>query len=115
MTDTAVVAEFGPGLVVPQPLGPAAVGGLVVGPGAFLFGWALAEATGAAPAVLTIFDGDSAAGHAAVPINLSAGQTIRDWFGPQGVWMRRGVFVAITVGQVSGSLWVAPANLGGGT
>lgn len=88
-------------LPIPYPE-PAAsiIGGHVV-----LYGYAIKEGTGAAGAELDIYDGQDNKGLLALPISLAAGQSVRDWFGPQGLHLRGGLF-SVATGSVVGSVFV---------
>lgn len=72
-----------------------------------LMGYSVAESTGGAAAELDLYDGQDATGLLALPIPLGAGQGTEDWFGPQGVHFRIGVFPVVASGAVKGSLWIA--------
>lgn len=85
---------------IPMQLG-AGLGGHVV-----LFGYSLAEASGAAGARVDLFDGADAAGLLAIPIPLGVGMAAEEWFGPQGIHFRGGLFARVTAGAVVGSLFI---------
>lgn len=72
-----------------------------------LFGWALQESTGIAEAVVTLYNGTDTTGLVTAVITLEPNQSVRDWFGPQGVHMNVGLWSVITSGTVVGSLFIA--------
>lgn len=84
---------------------PMAVGSKIGGE-ARLYGYAIKESTGAAPAEVDLLNGADAGGDLVVPITLTAGQSARDWFGPQGVVMEGGIFANVTAGAVKGAIFV---------
>lgn len=71
-----------------------------------LFGYSLQESTGTSPAQVNLYDSTAASGWIAVPIPLTAGQGAEDWFGPQGLTFRNGLFIAIASGSVLGSIFI---------
>lgn len=85
------------GVALPQP-----VGGHVI-----VYGWSLKESTGTAAAELDLIDGTDATGLNLVPITLTAGQSTRDWLGPQGLHFRNGLFPRVASGAIVGSVWIA--------
>jgi hypothetical protein len=72
----------------------------------FLGGYGLAESTGAANAQLNIIDGQDANGRIVIPITLLPGQSVRDHFGQNHVYLESGCTIAIVSGAVSGSIWL---------
>ena len=78
------------------------VGGHVV-----LFGYAVKESTGLQVAELDLFDGVSVGGASFLPLPLQAGEAAIDWFGPQGVHFRGGLFPNVAAGAVAGQLFIA--------
>ena len=75
-----------------------------------LFGYSLKESTGAASAEVDIFDGRDTTGLLALPITLAAAQSTEDWFGPQGIHFRGGLFPHVASGSVVGSFFVHLTN-----
>jgi hypothetical protein len=94
----------------PRPY-PIPLRGLISGH-AILYGYALQESTGAAGAQVNLIDGTDTSGLIAVPVALSAGQSVRDWFGPQGVHFRSSLLPQVT-GSVIGTLFVHLVGEGG--
>lgn len=80
---------------------PTTTGGHVV-----VFGYSLAESTGAAGARVDLFSGTDATGVLALPIPLGAGMGVEEWFGPQGLWFENGLFCRLTAGAVIGSIFL---------
>lgn len=70
-----------------------------------LVGFALRETTGAAAAVVELRESD-AAGPLLVPITLTAGASVREWFAPGGVNFSNGLFVVVVSGSVDGSVFL---------
>lgn len=91
---------------VPQPLPAAGTSGIVVAGAALLLGWGVKESTGMGSATVDVFDGSDATGQLTVPITLVTNESVRDWLGPDGLLMVRGIYVRATAGSASGSLWV---------
>jgi hypothetical protein len=71
-----------------------------------LRGYGFRETAGGAATVL-IHAGSDASGHVIVPVTLSAGESVRDWFSDEGIAILGGVFLEIT-GSVDGSVYIAP-------
>lgn len=84
---------------------------LAAGP-ARLLGWGLKETTGAAQAACDVYDGSDATGQLGVPFTLLSNESVRDWLGPNGILFERGVFVNVTAGSVSGSMWIELLDAG---
>lgn len=72
-----------------------------------IMGWALNEKTGTAGATLTIYDSPDTSDPSPIVIGLAPGQTVRDWFGPQGVRLDSGLNVVVTSGAVGGKLFIS--------
>lgn len=71
-----------------------------------VMGWSLLETTGAAAAVVELYDGQDAGGQLVAAISLSPGQSTRDWLGPSGIETDIGLFVRVVSGTVRGAVWV---------
>lgn len=91
-------------VAMPLPAGNAS--GVVVAGPCRLIGWGLKESTGMGSVSMDIFDGNDATGQLAVPINLTTSESVRDWLGPTGLLMTRGLYVRINSGTPAGALWV---------
>lgn len=88
---------------VPQPAA-FPVGGRVI-----LMGWSVRETGGVAVASLVVRNGTDATGMESASVNLNAGDSVRDWFGPHGILLDNGYFPVVT-GAVAGSVFlVLPA------
>lgn len=72
----------------------------------YLYGFALIETTGAAGATLELFDGSDTNSPSVCPVTLKAGESTREWFGPPGITLDRGLFVSVLSGAVRGSVWL---------
>ncbi len=73
-----------------------------------LHGFALRETTGAARAVIELRAGESDDGALVAAITLAAGESVRDWFGPNGIAVS-GLRLVRVSGSADGSVF-----LGGG-
>ena len=71
-----------------------------------LMGWALVETTGAAVAAAELYDGNDATGQSLLPVTFQANESVRDWFGTQGILCQRGLYLNVTAGSVRGTLFV---------
>lgn len=69
--------------------------------------WSFLETTGTARATIRLRDGSDTGAAVIVPISLSAGESTRDWLGPQGIPCRAGVYLEVVSGSVEGSIVVA--------
>ena len=86
---------------------PATTGSVVsLGGPCLVMGWGFLETTGAAGAVLEIYDGQDTTGELVVPISLLASESVRDWNAGDGIYCSRGVFVRVVSGTVRGAVWV---------
>lgn len=77
-----------------------------IGGNHLIMGWSLRETTGAAGAVVDIFDGQDATGQILATLSLVASESTRDWLGPDGIETDIGVFVRVNSGAVSGAVWI---------
>lgn len=103
MPDEVVIVSYGH-RPYPVPVGEA-VGGRVT-----LFGWALKESTGSASAELDIYNGGGTNGQLVAPIALNAGQSTREYWGPEGIRMPAGMFQNATSGTAIGSVFVCDCS-----
>jgi hypothetical protein len=71
-----------------------------------LFGWAVRNVSSGTEAKFDIYDGTDASGVPVFPVNLAGNETNREWFGPNGVRFRNGVYVNVTAQEVKGSVIV---------
>lgn len=72
---------------------------------AILYGYALVESSGAAGAEVDFIDGADANGLVAIPVRINAGESVRDWFGPQGIHFRGGLLPVVT-GSIVGTMFI---------
>lgn len=73
-----------------------------------LMGFAFRESgVVAAAASFIIRDGTTAAGEMVIPVNLLADESVREWFGDEGISFDSGIFLDMELGSVEGSLFVA--------
>lgn len=85
---------------MPVPLGTFTGYKQAIGGDAVFVYYVITESTGAAPAVIQFIDGGDANGVLLGQINLLAGQSVNDQFGPFGVVCRAGVGVNVISGSV---------------
>lgn len=86
------------------PLSSLPAGGLVVGGDVLLLGLRVRETSGAAPGAVDLFDGGQGNGFNVGSYGMVANGSAGDWFGPQGIGLRTGLFVVIT-GLVAGAVF----------
>lgn len=86
------------------PLASLPASGQVVGGDVLLLGLAIRETSGAAPGAVDLFDGSQANGWNVGSYGMTGGNAQHEWFGPQGVMLRTGLFVVIT-GAVAGAVF----------
>lgn len=91
----------------PFPLGAASGDRLIVGGACLLMGWALKEASGAAPASLEFWSGAVTIGLLVAPVTFLANETPRDWFPPYGI-LCNGLTLHVISGTVGGTVFVIP-------
>ena len=103
---TVVEIEWHHRPVLPIAIG-ASIGGRVR-----LFGWSARETSGAATALVQITNAPGGGGLELMAIGLNASETVRDWFGPDGIELENGYFPAVT-GAVAGSVFVKISGEGG--
>lgn len=77
-----------------------------------LYGFSVRETTGAAGAQVLITNAPNGGGLEMLSIGLGAGQTVREWFGPNGVILPNGYFPSIT-GAVAGTAFLRLMGEGG--
>lgn len=93
----------------PRALSATPGGTLLTGVPNRLMGWLLQETTGTNTATLTLYDGDSVSSAVLTVITLAPNESIRDWFGSNGIALSAGLF-AVTAGAVSGSVLLVPGS-----
>lgn len=71
-------------------------------------GYAIRETSGTAGAVVRLLDGFDSNGDLLVPINLSANESVRDWFQPTGISYGAGLYVQVVSGTIEGTVFLAP-------
>lgn len=76
-----------------------------------VMGYAVAETTGSATAALRLRDGTTSAGTRILPIHLAINESVRDWFGPNGIVYEQGIFVEVVSGAIEGSIYCIPETL----
>lgn len=69
-----------------------------------LFGYSIHESAGAA-ANLVFRDGTNNSGGAVSYVSLSANESVRDWFGPQGIKITTGIWVERVTGTTELTVW----------
>lgn len=69
-----------------------------------LFGYAL-RSGGATPATTKITITDGQDGDTVIVLNLAAGESVRDWFGPQGISIKNGIRFEVETGIPEGAVF----------
>jgi hypothetical protein len=71
-----------------------------------VYGWAFAETTGTAAAAVRLHDGSQTGGEVFARINLTAGESTRDSFAPNGIKCRSGyLYLEVLSGSVEGVVY----------
>lgn len=73
--------------------------------GTSMLGWSLTNTSSSVAATINVLDGADTTGELVFPITLAANESIRDWFGPNGIWFNVGITVQVTSGNVSGTVF----------
>jgi hypothetical protein len=71
-----------------------------------LYGWAIKESTGAAPAQFVIRDGGDQNSTMIAPINLLANESRSDTTHNDGILCTQGVLIDVIAGSIAGAIWV---------
>lgn len=77
-----------------------------------LFGYSVRETSGAAKAQMLVTNQPNGGGLEIVSINLNAGESDREWWGPNGLLLANGYFPS-TTGAIAGSVFVKYVGEGG--
>jgi len=72
-----------------------------------LLGWSFSEEAGAAAKVI-LRDGNGTGARVIAVIALAAGESNREWFGPDGIQVNTGIYVDRTAGTSLGALYHRP-------
>lgn len=73
---------------------------------ATVFGWSVRENAGSpAAATVEIRDGTTDGGTLIGVVNLGASESVRDWFGPQGIKFSTGIRFVKPTGTSLGTVW----------
>lgn len=75
---------------------------LVIAKDAHLIGYSLTETGGVNPVAANI----NCPGNLIVPLNIAKGATEKEWFGPEGIFARGGIIIAVTSGVYSGVVYL---------
>lgn len=94
------------GLSYPLPFhfSTSSVGVLIISGDALGVYFNVTESSGAAPAQVEFFDGMDSKGTSLGVINLAAGTSVQDNWGPYGVYCTRGLFMNVNSGAVFGTV-----------
>lgn len=76
-----------------------------------LYGWAMTNPDGANPASIDVIDGANTAGEILATVDIAPSGSTREWPTGNGVGMRVGTVLNVTLGQVKGQLFYGPAHL----
>lgn len=80
-------------------------GKIVTGFSVRLMGWTAAETSGSAGCTINVYDGTDTSGSIVLPIKLASGQSSTDWYGPNGILFKNGVYVSMGSGASEGSVF----------
>lgn len=69
-----------------------------------LFGYSIKEDASAAANII-IRDGTSNSGTPVAYINLASNESVRDWFGPQGIKITTGIWIDRVAGTTTLTIW----------
>jgi hypothetical protein len=72
-----------------------------------LLGYSFSEEAGAAAKII-LRDGNGTSGRVLAIISLAAGESARDWFGPDGIQVNTGIYVDRTAGTSLGAIYHRP-------
>jgi hypothetical protein len=89
------------------PLPAVFASGQVYGRPCNFHGVGLKESTGAASVTFNLRDGSSSAGSLVLPYTLTAGQSVREWLGTDGVTFEGGLFLEVVSGSAVGSVFLS--------
>lgn len=90
------------------PLSAVSVSMLLVSTGVLLLGWSVLEPTGAAGFSAYLVNGEGADGDYGAVLGLAQGASATNTLGTRGVWLRRGLYLQILSGSVSGAIYYRP-------
>lgn len=77
----------------------------VVTGAATVFGWSFREDTDSGAAQVEIRDGTTDSDPIIGVVNLATSESVRDWFGPQGIKFDTGIRVVKPAGTSLGTIW----------
>ena len=78
---------------------------LLLGFSANVFGWSLKNPSSSAAAAIDLYDSADGSGVPVFTLTLAASESVGDWFGPNGVWLKNAVYANVTSGEVKGALF----------
>lgn len=90
------------------PLSAVSASTVLVSTGVLLLGWSLLEPTGAAPFTAYLVNGEGADGDYGAVLDLAQGASATNTLGTRGVWLRRGLYLQIVTGSVTGAVYYRP-------
>lgn len=71
-----------------------------------LYGYTLVNPSGAATAAINLYDGtDTSSAEPILPLTFAVSESLSDWFGPNGILFKNGVYANVTSGEVKGSVF----------
>lgn len=94
---------------VPLGSGNPAVTGLLGNGGCRVVAIAARETSGVNVASFDLVDGHDGNGQRAVPYQLNASETVRDYFGEDGLYFGSGVWLQVNTGTLWVTVWVVDA------
>ena len=90
---------------------PTLTGGYAITGGACLLrGWSFVNTDDSNPAALTLYDGSSTDGPIVTAITLNPNESTRDYPAGAGIGIRTALYIDVTLGSVTGAVWINPAT-----
>jgi hypothetical protein len=86
-------------------------GAVQLGFSVVLYGYTLVNPSSSATAALNLYDGGDTTGNPIFPVTFAASESIGDWFGPNGIWLRNGLYANVTSGEVKGAVFYRHVRL----
>jgi hypothetical protein len=71
-----------------------------------VFGFAIKNPSGSTAAALDLYDGTDTTGIVVIPVVLASSDSAADWYGPNGVWFKNGLYANVTAGEAKGSIFL---------
>lgn len=78
---------------------------LLCGFSVIVYGWVLKNPSSSVAAAIDLYDTADGTGVPVFPLSLAASESIGDWFGDQGVWLKNALYANVTAGEVKGAVF----------